>query len=68
MYAGGVPHIVGKILIKVTTLLTLHFDNRYLQKNIGVQNARNFNFGNFKTLDLGVSGKMTFGCNPFGQS
>jgi hypothetical protein len=31
---------------------------------MGLQSGRSPNFENFETLDLGVLGKMTFGCNP----
>jgi hypothetical protein len=31
---------------------------------MGLQSGRNPNFKHFKTPNLGVSGKMTFGCNP----
>jgi hypothetical protein len=45
-----------------------HLDQRSTQEVISVQSGKSPNFGNFKTPDLGVLGKMTFGCNPHGQS
>jgi hypothetical protein len=35
---------------------------------MGFKSGGNPNFGNFGTPDLGVLGKMTFGCSPHGQS
>jgi hypothetical protein len=33
---------------------------------MGFQNVESSNFENFEIPDLGVLGKMTFGCNPCG--
>jgi hypothetical protein len=35
---------------------------------MGFQNVESSNFENFEIHDLGVPGKMTFGCNPCGWS
>jgi hypothetical protein len=40
----------------------------YAQEIMGVQSHKSPNFGNFGTPNLGVEGKITFGCNPCGQS
>jgi hypothetical protein len=34
---------------------------------MGIQSGKGPNFKNFKTLDLGIPQKMTFGCNPHGE-
>jgi hypothetical protein len=59
MCVGGVPHIFGKFLKP-------QLNQKSTKKTIGIQNDGSPNFGNFKTFDLGVSRKMTFGCNPYG--
>jgi len=60
----GMPPMVGKLLTKVTNLLS----TSPTQEIIGIQNGGSSNFGNFKTPNLGISRKMTFGCNPYGES
>jgi hypothetical protein len=44
----------------------LHFNRRSTQNVMGFQSGENSNFGNFKTPNLKVPKKMTFGCNPPG--
>jgi len=42
-------------------------NQRSAQEIIGVQSDKSPNFKNFGTLNLGVLGKMTFGCSPCGK-
>jgi hypothetical protein len=44
----------------------LHFNWSFAQEVMGIQSGKSPNLGNFRTLDLGVQGKMTFGCSPYG--
>ncbi len=47
--AGGVPHSIGKILMRGTTFLKLHLDWRFAHKIMGLQNGGSLDFGNFGT-------------------
>jgi len=38
-------------------------NGRFAQEIMGFQNDKGFNFGNFGIPNLGVLGKVTFGCN-----
>jgi len=45
-----------------------HLNQRFAQKNMGLQSRGNpnfANFANFKTPNLGVRDKMTFRCSPY---
>jgi hypothetical protein len=60
-------HILLKIFQKGLQLFFRpHLNLRSEKEVMGLQNDKNPNFENFETLDLGVLGKMTFGCNPHG--
>jgi len=61
---GGVPHIIGKLSTRATYYFGPHLNQRSAQEVMGVQSDENPNLGNFNTLDLGIQGKITFGCNP----
>jgi hypothetical protein len=63
VHLGGVAHVIEKLLMKTTTLYKTHFKQRSKQQVMGFQSDENPNFG---TFDLGVLGKMTFGCSPCG--
>jgi hypothetical protein len=43
-----------------------HFNRMFTQEVMGLQNGKSPNFQNFETPNLGVLGKMIFGCNPYG--
>ncbi len=45
-----------------------HLNQNFGQEVMGFQHGKSFSFENFGTSDLGVMGKMTFGCNPHDQS
>ncbi len=68
MNVGGVPHIVEKLLTKATIFFKHNFNQRFAQKNIGVQSGEIFHFENFGIANLEVPRKMTFGCNHYGLS
>jgi hypothetical protein len=55
--AGGVPHTVGKLLMKATTLLRLHINQRSAEKVMGPQSRKSPKFGNFETPKLEVPGQ-----------
>jgi len=62
-------HILLKIFQKGLQLVFRpHLNQRSRKEVMGLQNDKIPNFENFETPDLGVLGKMTFGCNPHGQS
>jgi hypothetical protein len=42
-------------------------NQRSTQETMGIQSDRSPDFRNFGTFNLGVSGKMTFGCSPCGE-
>ncbi len=64
MRASGVPHIIGKLSTRATNYFGPHFNQRSAQEVMGVQSGESLNLGNFKTPDLGIRGKITFGCSP----
>jgi hypothetical protein len=61
--ADGLPHVVEKLLTKAKNVFIPHFNQRYTQEIMGFQSGESFNF---KTFNLGISRKMTFGCSPYG--
>jgi hypothetical protein len=63
MRANGMPHAVEKLLTKAKNVFIPHFNWRYTQEIMGFQNGERLNF---KTFDLGISRKMTFGCSLCG--
>jgi hypothetical protein len=64
VHAGDVPHIIGKLSTKATNYFGPHLNQRSTQEVMGVQSGENLNLGNFKIPDLGIRGKITFGCSP----
>jgi len=68
MFLGGVLHIFGKLLMRVIIRFKLCLNQRSAQEVMGVQSGKSPNFGNFETPNLGIVGKITFGCNPLGQT
>jgi len=68
MCAGGLSHIILKLSMRATTLFQTSYQSKVCKRSMGVQSGGSPNFKNFKTLNLEVLGKMTFGCKPHGQS
>jgi hypothetical protein len=66
--AGGVPHSIGKILMRGTTFLKLHLDWRFAHKIMGLQNGGSLDFGNFGTPTWESRDKKPFGCGPGGEA
>jgi hypothetical protein len=64
--AGGMQHITRKLFTRLQLCFGPHLNQRFRKEIMGLQNARNPNFRNFKIFNLGDLGKMTFGCNPYG--
>jgi hypothetical protein len=52
--------------LKLQVCFKPHFNQRFAQEITGLQSGESSNFKNFKTFDLGVLRKMTFGCKPYG--
>jgi hypothetical protein len=44
------------------------FNRKFAQEVMGIQSGESPNFENFGTLNLGVPGKISFGCSPHGES
>jgi hypothetical protein len=57
MRAKDVLNIIEKILMKDTYFFRPHLNRRFAQKIMGLQNHGSPNFGNFMTLQLGISGQ-----------
>jgi hypothetical protein len=57
LLVGGVLHILGKLLIRVTIFLKLHLNKRSTKEVLGLQSCKSPNFGNFGTPKLRVSGQ-----------
>jgi len=49
LHASGLHHTVGKLLMKVTTLLKPHFNWRFEHKIMDPQSRESPNLGNFET-------------------
>jgi len=63
---GGVPHIVGKILTRATTLLQISLHLRSAQK-IMASKVRGIPILEISSSHVGsFEKKMTFGCSPRG--
>jgi hypothetical protein len=62
MYVRGVPHIVGKLSTRATMLFKTSSQLKVFTRSYGLSKCESLNFENFGTPDLGVLGKMTFGC------
>jgi len=46
---GGVPHTIGKLLMRVTILLQTHINWRFAHKVMSLQSGGSPSFGNFRT-------------------
>jgi hypothetical protein len=68
VHAGGMSHIFGKLSIKNTIFFKARVNKRSTQEVISLQSGGSPNFGNFETPNLGILGKLTFGCSPCGPS
>jgi hypothetical protein len=68
MRAGVVPHTVGKLLTRTTTLLENSSQLEVFTQNYGPQSCGSPNFGNFGTPTWEYRDKMTFGCWFCGQT
>jgi hypothetical protein len=68
LHAGGMPHTIGKLLTRATTLFRPHFNRRFVHKVIEPQSRGNPNFGNFGTPIWESQDKMPFGCGPCGEA
>jgi hypothetical protein len=60
MCVGGMPHIFGKLLTRVTTLLSTN----WAQEVMAFQSAMSPNFENFETPNLGVLGQNDIWMQP----
>jgi hypothetical protein len=65
--AGGVRHTVGELLMRTTTLLRPHPDQRSEHKVIAPQSCGSSNLGSFKTPLWESQDKKPFGCSPRGK-
>jgi len=75
LYAGGMPHIFGKLSTRAIIFFKIHFNRRFAHSIEGLH-KKLWAPKVVKVLILGISGllawetqdKMTFGCNPHGQA